>query len=241
MGWLHPNRMAVSNSSMDPNPSSSALYRIHQVGDEQAVYNESGAVGSNNGSLSQLSRRSRRPAFTIAGSVTMVLTTSTSGMMGTGLKKCIPRKRGPRFVTLNISVIAERGGIAGKDGVRFYQGVKLLENFLLLVEIFNDRLDDQIAVGEILQRQGPLQPGLRLFFQLPASAFLFSPTGLGNSRFGPAPYPGLLGRPPAPEVRNPAMAEICAIPEPICPQPTTPTFLISKMFLPEQQHPELLR
>ena len=62
-----------------------------------------------------------------AGSVAMVLTTSTSFITGTGLKKCRPTKRCGRLVAVAISVMVSEEVLLAKIVVRRAQLVERSE------------------------------------------------------------------------------------------------------------------
>ena len=92
-------------------------------------------------------RRSRRPSRRRSarrGS------TSTSASTGTGLKKCMPITRSGRDVAAASSRDRDRGRVRGEDGVRGQRLVGGAEERALGLGVLDDRLDQQIGLGELV-------------------------------------------------------------------------------------------
>ena len=97
-----------------------------------------------------------------SSSVTTVRMTSTSLSTGAGLKKCIPITCAGRDVATEISVtdsdevLVARIARGGQDLVEPGQGV------LLEVEVLGHRLDDEVALGQVVQRGAQRDPRVDL-------------------------------------------------------------------------------
>ncbi len=76
-------------------------------------------------------------------------TTSTSGISGAGLKKCIPTTRSGRGGRRGDLGHGERGGVRGEDGVPPAEALELDEQRALRLELLDDRLDHEVAVDEL--------------------------------------------------------------------------------------------
>ena len=78
-------------------------------------------------------------------------TISTRLIIGAGLKKWTPHTWSGRLVSMAISTTGQGRGVGGEDGVVLADVVELAEELLLDVEVLDDRLDDEVAVGEVVQ------------------------------------------------------------------------------------------
>ena len=91
----------------------------------------------------------------------MVFTTSTSFIIGTGLKKCRPMKRSGRLVAVISSVTEMDEVLVAKIASFFTMRVELRVGLALLVDVLDDGLDHDVAVGEVLHVGRALQTRLR--------------------------------------------------------------------------------
>src|SRR6476661_5519003 len=159
----------------------------------------------------------------------MVRTTSTSFINGTGLKKCRPTKRSGRLVEVSSSVIEIEDVFEAKIASFFTMPSSAAYIFFfsstfsitastmmshparssILVVPFNlARTDCGVSLSP------PFSANLASDFSMPAkplSRYFCSTSRTVTS--------------------NPAVAATCAMPDPIRPQPRTPTFLMSMTFL----------
>jgi hypothetical protein len=111
----------------------------------------------------------------------------------------------------------ERRGVRREDGVRAHEPIEIREERALDVELLNNGFDDEVAVGKIFDPGGrrealecrrPLVLREPPLFDAAAQVVVDSSSSL-TSR---------------PTVSMPAWTQTCAIPAPIVPSPTTPTF-----------------
>ena len=102
-------------------------------------------------------------------------TTSTSFMTGTGLKKWSPAKRSARCVAADISVIVSDDVFEQKivdSGLQIRSSVP--ERLLLDVQVLDDRLDDEVAVRQVLQARRRREPPVARRPARSAASFFFS-------------------------------------------------------------------
>src|SRR3989449_431122 len=168
------------------------------------------------------------PRRSVSSDVVTVRTTSTRGISGTGLKKCNPTKRSPRFVAAAIAAIVrlevfEAKMVAGphKPSSSFHRpflssrssvtaSTTMSQAFRSAVAVVNRkrlRVASRSAAGTF-----PFSTNLASDFSIPARAL--SQTCCDTSRT---------------VVSYPAAAATWAIPLPMSPQPSTPTRLMSVM------------
>ena len=106
--------------------------------------------------------------------------------------------------------------------MRRQQRVELAEELLLHALVLDDRLDGEVGAGAVLERSRPAGSGRAPPSRSAAASFPFS-TSFAEGR--PELLDGPAGRAPPTRRRarteSPACAATCAIPEPICPAPTT--------------------
>ena len=77
-------------------------------------------------------------------------TTSTSGISGTGLKKCRPTKRSGRAGgRAAISAMVRLEVLEAKMVGGGQSGVERAPELVLELEVLGDRLDDEVAVAEV--------------------------------------------------------------------------------------------
>src|SRR2546426_3322772 len=168
------------------------------------------------------------PRRSVSSDVVTVRTTSTRGISGTGLKKCNPTKRSPRFVAAAIAAIVrlevfEAKMVAGphKPSSSFHRpflssrssvtaSTTMSQAFRSAVAVVNRkrlRVASRSAAGTF-----PFSTNLASDFSIPACAL--SQTCCDTSRT---------------IVSYPAAAATWAIPLPMSPEPSTPTRLMSVM------------
>src|SRR5213078_47586 len=185
--------------------------RVEQVGDEQEIDDEAGVV---------LRRH------WLSAEVVTVRTTSTSGISGTGLKKCKPTKRSPRFVAAAIAAIVrldvfEAKMVAGphRSSSSFHRAFLSSRSSVTASTTTSHGFRSAVAVVKckrlrVASRSEagsfPFSTNLASDFSIPARAL--SQTCWDTSRT---------------VVSNPAAAATWAIPLPMSPEPSTPTRLMS--------------
>ena len=113
--------------------------------------------------------------------------TSTSFMIGTGLKKCRPPKRSGRFVAAASSVMQS-------DEVFDRRIVCVLHDLLdrrigraLLVEVLDDRLDDEVAVLQRVERSSSPDRLPSVVSRASAVTFPFATPSSRNFLMRPSP------------------------------------------------------
>ena len=85
-------------------------------------------------------------------SVARPLTTSTSGRIGAGLKKCMPTMRAGCFMPAASDVIESDDVFDASIAVRRDDDLELAEQLALDVEVLDDRLDDELRADEVAKR-----------------------------------------------------------------------------------------
>ena len=98
-----------------------------------------------------------------SGAVFAPRTTSSNFITLAGEKKCRPSTSCGREVERRDLVDVEIGGVGGEDRARLGDLVELAENLLLDVHILEHGLDDQVAIGEVLEAERRLQQAHRAF------------------------------------------------------------------------------
>src|SRR5213080_1292865 len=167
----------------------------------------------------------------VSAEVVTVRTTSTSGIRGTGLKKCSPTKRSPRFVAAAIAAMVrldvfEAKMVAGphRTSSSFHRAFlssrssvtasttmsHVFRSAVVVVKRRRLRVASRSAAASF-----PFSTNLASDFSIPARAL--SQTCWDTSRT---------------VVSYPAAAATWAIPLPMSPEPSTPTRLMSVMALP---------
>ena len=76
-------------------------------------------------------------------------TTSTSGISGAGLKKCIPTTRSGDDVAAAISVTDSAEVFVARTASGSADALELREELPLRLELLDDRLDHEVAVGQV--------------------------------------------------------------------------------------------
>src|SRR2546422_5161193 len=166
--------------------------------------------------------------WNVSAEVVTVRTTSTSGISGTGLKKCKPTKRSPRFVAAAIAAIVrldvfEAKMVAGphRPSSSFHRAFLRSRSSVTASTTMSQAFRSAVSVVNrrrlrVASRSAavifPFSTNLASDFSIPARAL--SQTCCDTSRT---------------VVSYPAAAATWAIPLPMSPQPTTPTRLMSVM------------
>ena len=78
---------------------------------------------------------------------------STSGISGAGLKKCMPTTRSGERVADAISVTESADVFVASTASGLQIALELGEELLLRRELLDDRLDHEVAVGEVGERR----------------------------------------------------------------------------------------
>ena len=78
-------------------------------------------------------------------------TTSTSAIIGAGLKKWMPQTLSGRPVFIAISTTGKRRRVGREHRVVGTDAVELGEEVLLRVEVLDDRLDDEVAFAQLAE------------------------------------------------------------------------------------------
>ena len=89
-----------------------------------------------------------KTVLTAAGSLPSGAITSTSGILSTGLKKCMPTTRSALRRLGADAGDRQRRGVGGEDGVRRHVLRRLGEDLLLDAQVLDDRLDHQVDPRE---------------------------------------------------------------------------------------------
>ena len=209
-------------SSVEPTPSSSARIASSRYGTSSRLTMNPGLSLARTGVLPSFAPNATISSYT-AGSVAIVFATSTSFITGTGLKKCSPTKRSGRFVAVAISVMVSEEVLLAKivafgqressavKSSRFAPNCSMMASMMTsqsfksprLVVPFSRPRSSDLAASVI----APFSTIRVRFFSIPFSPF--STSSMLTSRT---------------TVGNPACAHTCAMPEPMRPHPTTPTF-----------------
>ena len=93
IGWLSPIFAPVSMSSARADALLEGPHRLGEERHQHPVDDEARPVGRDDDAACRDRRRGRGSSSAVASDVAVPRTSSTSGMTGTGLKKCIPTKR----------------------------------------------------------------------------------------------------------------------------------------------------
>ena len=159
----------------------------------------------------------------------MVRTTSTSFISGTGLKKCRPMKRSGRLVEVRSSVIEMEDVFEAKIASFFTMpsSAAYIFFFSSTFSITASTMMSQSARSCMLVVPLSLaRTACGVSFSAPFSANLASDFSIPAK-----PLSRYFCSTSRTVTSNPAVAATCAMPEPIRPQPRTPTFLISILVL----------
>src|SRR5213595_3483079 len=230
MGYPHPSCMALSISGTLPTPRSTARIASSRYGTSSKLTMKPELSFAATGSLPS-DPANANARWNVSAEVVTVRTTSTSGISGTGLKKCKPTKRSPRFVAAAIAAIVrldvfEAKMVAGphRSSSSFHRAFLSSRSSVTASTTTSHGFRSAVAVVKckrvrVASRSEavsfPFSTNLASDFSIPARAL--SQTCWDTSRT---------------VVSNPAAAATWAIPLPMSPQPSTPTRLMSVMALP---------
>ena len=101
-------------------------------------------------------------------------TISTSGISGAGLKKCMPTTRSGRVVAAAISVTESAEVFVARIASGAADPVELGEELPLRAELLDDRLDHEVAVGQVAELGREREPRRRASSRAPCSSWPFS-------------------------------------------------------------------
>src|SRR5713226_1864410 len=216
-------------SSIDPTPSSYARIASSRYGTSSRFTMNPVLSDVRTGTLPSFFAKSKAASYT-AGEVAIVFTTSTSFISGTGLKKCSPINLSGRRTAVKSSVIEIEEVFEAKIASFFTTSSSDAYIFFFS------------STFSMMASMTMSQSARSSFFVVPfnrarISSFccgVIPPFSTGRS----ANFASDFSIPAKPLSRyfcstsstvtsNPAVADTCAMPEPIRPQPSTPTFLIS--------------
>ena len=111
-------------------------------------------------------------------------TTSTSFISGTGLKKCSPMNRSGRFTAVKSSVTEIEEVFEAKIASFFTMPSSDAYIFFFSSDIFNDGLDDDVAIGQVGFVRRPLETRAdRVFLLRRDPALLHRTLGKLRQRF----------------------------------------------------------
>ena len=105
------------------------------------------------GALPHATRGGERRVSVVATSVARPLTTSTSGISGAGLKKCMPTTRPGCSQPGGERSDRQRRRVGREDRLRRDDLFELAQQRALLGEILDDRLDDELRADAIAERR----------------------------------------------------------------------------------------
>ncbi len=161
IGWLVPSFMPASMSSGVARPSASTKKASLIMGTRMRLTTKPGAFFT---VIGVLPRRSAR-AFTascVASLVCRPRMISTSAIMGTGLKKCMPTKRSARCVAAaSLVMLIELVLVATITSARQH-AVELLQDLDLEGFVFGRGLDHELGALEVVVAGAALDQGQRL-------------------------------------------------------------------------------
>ena len=110
-----------------------------------------GLVLDRHGALAaRFGERSRRIGI-VASDVVIARTTSTSCIIGAGLKKWIPHTRSGRPVSIAISTTGSVDVLVARIATSLQMRSSSAEEVLLRGEILDDRLDHELALGKLAE------------------------------------------------------------------------------------------
>src|ERR1700685_843835 len=216
-------------SSIDPTPSSYARIASSRYGTSRRFTMNPVLSDVRTGTLPSFFPNSYAVWYT-SSAVAIVRTTSTSFISGTGLKKCNPINRSGRFTEVNNSVteidevfeakIASFFTMTSSDAYIFFfsstfsmmasMTMSQSASSALLVVPFSRARISSFCCAVIPPFSTGRSANLAKDFSIPTnplSRYFYSTSSTVTS--------------------NPAVAQTCAMPDPISPQPSTPTLLIS--------------
>src|SRR3972149_5479464 len=168
--------------------------------------------------------------FSVSSEVRIVFTISTGLITGTGLKKCMPNTLSGRFVLMAISV-TERQEVLLARMAWAGQTLSNVENILFFSSMFS--MTASITRSRSVKDSNPTIP-LILLKAVSLSwplIFPFSAALIREEVIAARPLSRNFWLTSETATSNPDRAHTSAMPDPISPQPTTPTFCIAMHLL----------
>src|SRR3990170_5541334 len=168
--------------------------------------------------------------FSVSSEVRIVLTISTGLITGTGLKKCMPNTLSGRFVLMAISV-TERQEVLLARMACAGQTLSSVENILFFSSMFS--MTASITRSRSVKDSNPTTPLILLKAASLSWAliFPFSAALVREEVMAARPLSRNFWLTSDTTTLNPDRAHTSAMPDPISPQPTTPTFCIAIRLL----------
>ncbi len=160
-----------------------------------------------------------------SGAVAMVFTTSTSFMSGTGLKKCKPTNRSGRFTEVSSSVTEIEEVLEAKIASCFVMGssdanIFFFSSTFSMIASMTMSQSARSCLVVVPLRRARIACGVS--FIVPFSANFASDFSIAAK-----PLSRYFCSTSRTVTSKPDIAATCAMPDPIRPQPKTPTLLIS--------------
>ena len=122
-------------------------HRVVEVREQQRVDDEAGAVLDLDRFLAAARANSRASAI-VSSLAVSGRTISTRLIIGAGLKKWTPHTRSGRSVTIASSTTGSVDVLVARMASSLHREVELAEQLLLHVEVLDDRLEHEVAVGQ---------------------------------------------------------------------------------------------
>ena len=160
-------------------------------------------------------------------------TTSTSCIIGAGLKKWMPHTRSGRWVAIAISTTGSVEVLVARMPLGLDDLLELGEQRALDGEVLDDALDDEVAVGEMARgdRWRVIRPRIGVAVVGLQLALRDQPVEVGRDAGDDAASAPCFVRDRTMTV-NPERAATSARPAPMIPDPTMPTVLMSPIVTP---------
>ena len=206
--------------------------RLVHVGGQGAARVEAGAVADHDHVLAQAAAEGHGRGQSTRASVDGVTTTSSSGILWTGEKKCMPTtRRRPARGRRDLGD-GHRRGVGGEDAGLGGGRLHLGEHAPLELQVLEDRLDDEIRALEARVVEGRRQ-AVHPLAELEAGEATRACAAL-RARSAPSasPLPSDSRLVSLRRTATPTSAAAPAMPAPMRPAPTTPSFPTSIAFVP---------
>ena len=163
IGWLSPTRAPASMSSARADALLEGAHRLGEERHQDPVDDEARPVGRDDDLLAELGGERADGVGRRVASSRSRGSSSTSGMTGTGLKKCIPTNRARRAspTAAAQAVDRDRARVRGEDRAgRRDAGRARDQSAALDLEVLEDRLDDEVGVARRRPRSavGAIRP-----------------------------------------------------------------------------------
>src|ERR1700730_11971061 len=223
MGYPQPNFIAASMSLIDPTPSSYARTASSKYGTNRRFTMKPVLSLVRTGVFPSFLPNSNTVSYT-SSAVAIVRITSTSFISGTGLKKCRPTNRSGRLVAVIVSVMEMEEVLLAKIAAGFAIGsseaniLRFSSRFSMMASMMMSQAARSSFFVVPCNREkimstgsfnAPLAENLSRDFRIPAKPLSMYFRSISRDT-----------------TSNPAVAQTWAIPDPIRPQPNTPTFSI---------------